>query len=253
MNAPDNMSVPYVSVRGVFVSGTDTDVGKTVVGAGIAGALKVRGIDVGVMKPVQTGVTPEERDAGIGDGAFLKRAAGVDDPLSLISPVCLKHPMAPLVASRIEGRSVDLLAVAAAFRELAKRHEYLVVEGAGGLAVPVKGRLLMVDLAVQLRLPVIIVARPGLGTINHTLMSVEFARLYGAKVLGIVINGYPEKPSEVERTNPGVISELGDVPIIGVVPYDPRLAVETGSPEMAAEVVGSCLDISALTGCHPGG
>lgn len=216
---------------GCFVTGTDTGVGKTAVAGGLAGALRRRGMDAGVMKPVQTGVTRAERAAGGGDGGFLLRAAGLSDPPDLVTPVCLEAPLAPSVAAEIEGTAVSFGMIDEAFWRLRGRHEFLVVEGAGGLAVPVTGRVLMADLALRFRLPVLVVARPGLGTINHTVLTVEFARARGLTVAGVVINGFPVgRDGVAERTNPVVIADLADVPVLGTIPHDPAVDVTGGRP-----------------------
>lgn len=228
---------------GCFVTGTDTGVGKTAVAAGLAGALRRRGIDVGVMKPVQTGITPAARDRGEGDGPFLARAAGVDDPPALVSPVCLAAPLAPSVAAALEGTAVDLAAVDDAFAALAALRDFLVVEGAGGLAVPVRGGFLMADLAARLGLPLLVVARPGLGTINHTVLTVEFARRRGLAVLGVVVNGYDAATAgPAERTNPGVIAALTGLPVLAVVPRVGDLDVEGGRPGGIVAAVDRALD-----------
>lgn len=228
---------------GCFVTGTDTGVGKTAVAAGLAAALRRRGVDAGVMKPVQTGVTPAERDAGRGDGAFLARVAGLDDPPDWVTPVCLEAPLAPSVAAALAGTEVDVEAIAAAHRRLAARHAFMVVEGAGGLAVPVAPGVLMADLAARFGLPLLIVARPGLGTVNHTVLTVAFARQRGLGVLGVVINGYDEAAGgPAERTNPGVIAALTGLPVLGLVPRDPRVDVEAGEPGGIVDAVDGHLD-----------
>lgn len=217
---------------GCFVTGTDTAVGKTVVTGGLAGALRRRGVDAGVMKPVQTGVTVAERDRGGGDGGFLMRAAGLGDPAgladppqladppNLVTPVCLEAPLAPSVAARLEGAAVDLDMVRRAYARLSARHPFMLVEGAGGLAVPIRGRYLMAHLASDLGLPLLVVARAGLGTINHTVLTVEFARACGLDVVGIVVNGYPATAAGLaERSNPAAIVELTGVPVLGVIPF----------------------------------
>lgn len=245
---------------GVFVTGTDTGVGKTAVAAGLAAGLRRRGVDAGVMKPVQTGFSPAERDVGRGDGAFLARVAGVDDPPALVTPVCLPAPLAPAVAAELVGAEVDLRAIRAAFRELRSRHAFLVVEGAGGLAVPIRSgaalaegcgsaprAVLMADLAALLGLPLLIVARPGLGTINHTLLTASFARARNLPVLGVVVSGYDEATAGLaERTNPRVIAELSGLPVLGVVPRVPRLDVEAGEPGGIAAAVEQGLDWDGL-------
>jgi dethiobiotin synthetase len=170
--------------RGFFVSGTDTGVGKTVVACALVRGLRARGLDVGAMKPVETGVGPE----GPLDAIALHEAAGGGDPLEDVCPQRFALPAAPTVAATAEGRAVDLAAVRAAHARLAARHDALVVEGAGGLLVPASDGLRMADLAGELDLPILLVARAALGTINHTLLSLEAIEARGLELAGVVIS-----------------------------------------------------------------
>ena len=200
----------------IFITGTDTGVGKTVVTAGIAAALRRRGVDVGVMKPVATGAV----DGVSEDALLLRKAAGVGDPSELINPVCLEPPLAPSVAARITGTRIDLRRVWSAYRTLSARHECMIVEGVGGLLVPILDRYPVARMAKRLGLPLVIVVRPTLGTINHTALTVHAARSFGLRVLGIVIN-HSEKLERgpAERTNPLALKTECRVPILGEVPF----------------------------------
>lgn len=214
---------PHHPPRGLFITGTGTGVGKTVVAGALAAALRLRGVDVGVMKPVETGAadTPAEDS----DASFLAAMAGVQDAPALVCPVRLREPAAPSVAAEMENTRIALDPILDAYQELARRHEFLIVEGAGGLAVPIRPGFMMADLARELSLPVLIVSHLGLGAINHTLQTDHYARSYELMVTGIVLNSTgPETGSTAEKTNPGVIAGLTISPVIGVVPYiaDPR-------------------------------
>lgn len=219
-------------IRGLFITGTDTGVGKTVVTAALAGALRRRGLDVGVMKPVQTGAVETAGGRVAPDARFLTAAAGIEDPAELVCPVLLREPLAPSVAAEREGSEVSLQAVLDAFTALQARHRWVLVEGAGGIAVPIRGGYLMADLARGLGLPVLIVARPSLGTINHTLLTVSFARAAGLQVLGVVIGNHPppERRSLAETTSPDVIAALAQVPVLGFVPEDASVDTDRGEP-----------------------
>ncbi|MFN3648302.1 MAG: dethiobiotin synthase [Armatimonadota bacterium] len=206
---------------GIFVTGTDTGVGKTVVTASLVAELRRRGHDAGAMKPVETGIDPAA-DPALRDAERLRRAAGAVDPPELVCPLTLREPLAPSVAARLEGREVELEPLFAAYRELRRRHDLLFVEGAGGLGVPLRDDYLMSDLARDLELPVLVVARPSLGTINHTLLTVRFARSAGLRVMGVVISGYPDDPDLAERTSPAEIERLAGTPILGIVPRFPQ-------------------------------
>ena len=227
-------------VRGVFVTGTDTGVGKTVIAGGFAASLASVGVDVGVMKPIATGGAELASTSTLDNGAtsagaadqrlvsddaiFLKHAARVEDSLELINPICLREPLTPSVASKLEDAPIDLKRVDAAFHQLRQRHEFMVVEGVGGLAAPIRDDVLVAHLAARFGFPLIIVARPTLGTINHTLLTVEFARSFNLEIHGIILNGLRRDMAGLaEKTNPAEISRLANLPILGVVPFDGRL------------------------------
>ncbi len=220
--------------RGVFVTGTDTGVGKTIVTAALAAALRLRGIDAGVMKPAQTGSTHSSPRVAVGDAAYLVAVSATDDPLALVCPSEFREPLAPAVAARLEGVPVPLDGIRGAFRELCKRHEIVIVEGAGGIAVPLADGYLMSDLARDLDLPVLVVARPSLGTINHTVLTVRFAQAVGLDVLGVVINNWPAEPGLAESTSPAEIERYACVPVLGYVAHDP--AVDTDTLSIGATV-----------------
>jgi dethiobiotin synthetase len=170
--------------RGVFVTGTDTGVGKTVIACGIARSLRHRGVDVGVMKPCETGVGPQ----GPLDALALRAAAGVDDPIEVVCPQMFALPAAPSVAAQVEGREVDLERIRLASKSLDARHDFVLVEGAGGWLVPITPDFAMADLAAELRFPVLVVARASLGTINHTLLTLESIARRGLPLAGVVVN-----------------------------------------------------------------
>ncbi len=214
-------------VQRIFVTGTDTGIGKTIVAAGLAAALRRRGIDAGVMKPVSCG----DRD----DARFLRRAAGVDDPLDLINPLHFRAPLAPSVAAALEKRPVDLRPVWAAYRRLSRSHERLILEGAGGLLVPIRERWTVAHLAKRLRLPLLIVTRPRLGTLNHTALTVLVARAFGLDVLGLVVNH--AAPGRADRRTWSALEAETGVPILAEVPFakDPDRAVRQRVFDVLAE------------------
>ena len=209
--------------QGIFITGTGTEIGKTVIAGGLAAALKQAGTDVGVMKPISTGDTADAR--------FLKHAAEVDDELSLINPIYLRHPLAPSVAARMENIEIDLSCVETAFAELQERYDFVIVEGVGGIAVPIRDDFLVVQLIQQFDLPILIVATAGLGTLNHTLLTVAFAQQFNIPIAGVVLNGLrSETAGLAEATNPVEIEKLTGIPVIGVVPYQKQL--DTPDPDV---------------------
>jgi len=232
-----------VSVPLLFVTATDTEVGKTAVASGLAALLRGRGRDVGVMKPFAAGCAESGGTLISADGACLARAAGVDDPHELICPIRLRHPLAPTVAAELEGRPIDLSLVWSAVDALAARHDRLIVEGIGGIMVPVTVDRYVADVAAELRAPLLIVARAGLGTINHSLLTVEYARSRGLNVAGVLLNSPAEAPAgPAERTNPSVIARRAGVPVFGPLGHCSGVSVETGElgelPAMLAGVEG---------------
>lgn len=201
--------------RGVFVVGTDTGVGKTLVSAGLAWALRRRGVDVGVMKPVESGVAGQAH----ADAQLLRRVAGVSDPLTDISPYRFGPPLAPLVAARRRRTRISLATILRRFQRLASRHEFVVVEGVGGLMVPLTETKTTLDLARILDLPLLLVIGNKLGAINHALLTTQVARLHGLRLLGGVINQAGRLQDEAARTNPNVLHELLKFPFWAVTPH----------------------------------
>lgn len=210
--------------KGIFITGTDTGVGKTVVVAALGFTLRYLGKKVAPMKPVQTGTLSE----GLMDIEFVQMVMDTDYPLEEVCPYRFPHPLAPSVAARLVEEEIDLEGIKSAFYKLASSHDTVIVEGAGGLLVPIRENYLMSDLAFDLEIPVIIVSRPGLGTLNHTLLTAQTAKAKGLKISGVVISGFPSEPSIAERTNPEMILSLAKVPILGILPFDPEVSVEEG-------------------------
>jgi len=204
--------------RGIFITGTDTGVGKTVVAAVLARLLCMRGVAVGVMKPVTSGCRAEDGRLVSDDALLLCQAAGVacsDD----VAPYLLREPVAPAEAARQDGVVIDFARIGAAFDRLAVAHDFVIVEGAGGLMVPLAGGLLVADLARQLGLPLLVVARPDLGTINHTVLTCFTAQQMGLKVAGVVINNFPESPGLAERSAAHHIGSLCGAAVLGIWPH----------------------------------
>lgn len=215
-----SLSLPHLpSFRGVFITGTDTDVGKTWVAAGLTAALKERGVRAVYFKPIQSGCPLEGERLIPTDALLAKEVAALTEPLEILTPIALQLPLAPGVAAAQAGVEVDPERIAAGVRDLSMRYEFLVVEGAGGLYVPLIGtHFLVLDLIRWLGLPLIVVAKSGLGTINHTVLTVKAAQAAALPVAGVIFNRWPEKPSLAAETNPAVIEALTGVSILGKVP-----------------------------------
>jgi dethiobiotin synthetase len=189
----------------IWITGTDTECGKTVATVALALALESLGADVGVMKPVASGLIKQDSTPISPDVRFYRAFLKDNDPLEDINPVGYNAPLAPSVAARLEHKTLDMAAIQHSFMRMKKRHDWLLVEGIGGVLVPLSDEIMAVDLASAMKLPAILVARAGLGTINHTLLSVEAMTKRQVPVLGIILNLASRHPDLAERTNPGEI------------------------------------------------
>jgi dethiobiotin synthetase len=196
-------------LTGVFVTGTGTEVGKTVVAAVLARTLAADGKRVSVFKPAVTGL---EED-GEADHQLLKRAAGSTQSEEEIAPYRYGPPASPHLAAAMAEEEVEPSRLLQAARAAADSADALVCEGVGGLLVPLAGPYLVRDLAVELGYPLVIAASPGLGTINHTLLTIGAARAGGLEVAAVVLTPWPEQPSEVERSNRETIAALGEIEV----------------------------------------
>jgi len=198
-------------VPGLFVTATDTGVGKTVVAAAILAALRARGDRVAAYKPVVTGTDEPADPDWPPDDVLLAEAAGMraED----VTPARYGPPVSPHLAAALAGRPLDPAALRATFAERAAGGDTIVVEGVGGLLVPLTPDYAVRDLARDLALPLVVVARPGLGTINHTLLTLEAARAAGLAVASVVIAPWPDEPSTMEDDNRATIARLGEVEV----------------------------------------
>ena len=216
---------------GVFVTGTGTEVGKTVIAAAIARTLANEGKRVAVFKPAVTGL--DER--GEADHQLLRRAANSNQSDDEIAPYRYGPPMSPHLAAGLAGEEIASARLQAGARAAAGNADALVCEGVGGLLVPLRTDYLVRDLAVDLGLPLVVAAPPGLGTINHTLLTIEAARAAGLEVAAVVLTPWPEAPSAVEESNRKTVAALGRVEVEALPPLDlaspsswPRLAPPPG-------------------------
>lgn len=206
--------------KGIFVTGTDTGVGKTLVAGGLAALFRENGIDAGVMKPVESGCRHQDGVLVREDALLLKEMSGCQDELDLINPYAFKNPLAPALAAELEGVEIRLDIIREAYSTLTSRHELVVVEGAGGMLVPITQDLFMADLVKSLGgLPLLIVTRALLGTINHTLLTLDYSRKEGMKVLGVVMNQTSPECGLAESLNEGALRRWAKTPFLGSVPF----------------------------------
>ena len=221
--------------KGIFVTGTDTGVGKTVVTAAIAWNLTQAGKRVALMKPIQTGTIV----SGPTDIEFVQKVLGADYSLDVSCPYMFSDPVAPLVASMLVGERIDIKKIKDSYSRLSSDNDFVIVEGAGGLLVPILEDYFMSDLALELDLPVLIVTRPNLGTLNHTFLTLESAKKRGLDVAGIVISNFPWDPGLPEQTNPELILSMTGDNILGVIPNDNSISVVNGD-------IGNIRDTASL-------
>jgi dethiobiotin synthetase len=202
-------------LRGLFVTGTDTGVGKTVVAASIVTTLRARGEPVRAFKPVVTGTDAPDPDWPA-DHELLAAAAGMDP--NRVTPFTFGPAVSPHLASELADRRIEPAELVAHARALG---EPLVAEGVGGLLVPLTLGYSVRDLAVDLALALVVAARPGLGTISHTLLTIEAARAVGLHVRCVVLTPWPDEPSVMELSNRATIEQLGGVPVHGLPAVTP--------------------------------
>lgn len=192
--------------RGLFITATDTGVGKTLIACGIARWLRSEGLRVGVMKPVSSG----DRN----DAKRLIAAAQIREDLDVVNPQHFRAPLAPSVAASLERRAVDMDRIYQAYWALHKRYDVLIVEGAGGVKVPLAESTYVMDLIAAFRLPALVVARAGLGTINHSLLTLDALDQAKIEVVGLLLNGGSGK-TLAEATNPDEIQDHTAFPVLG--------------------------------------
>lgn len=237
---PLELNLP--KANGLFITGTDTGVGKTLVAGAIARILHQAGYTVGVFKPVATGCKHHHEGLVSTDAEFLRYWSGCDFELSVINPVGFVTPASPVVCEEFERRYVDFAAIQTAYENICQASDFVIVEGIGGIRVPISGDVCVLDLAKAFALGVVIVARPYLGTINHTLLTIDAVRAAGLDVAGVVISGYEAASATfAEETGADVIAEYGDVAILSIVPQDEDSDVENCRlGDLAVEALTDC-------------
>ncbi len=212
--------------RGVLITGTDTGVGKTLVACGLAYALRDLGYRIGVMKPAETGC--EKRDGALFpmDAFYLQQASGRDQLLDRICPYRFSDPLAPGVAAQRNGAAIELSLLSRLYGEISHSYDVTIVEGAGGLLVPLNSRFTYADLARHLELPIVVVVGNRLGALNHCLLTLEHASCLGLKILGYILNDLEGRSSLAAQNNLPTLRELAQAPCIGEIPY-----IEQSTPQ----------------------
>ncbi|NBI28527.1 dethiobiotin synthase [Chengkuizengella marina] len=204
--------------KGIFITATDTGVGKTEVAAALAAFIKNsrKFENVQLWKPVQSGVTMGDPEA---DSYRLLHGSGLDQKEEDIATYTFYQPLAPWIAAEREGKKIDYMKLVSEGHKRRMNSDFLIVEGAGGLIVPITQDKTIANLVTELSLPILIVGRAGLGTVNHTCLTISYARKLGLEVKGVVLNGYEDEADPSIEENITMIENFTDVPVIGKLPW----------------------------------
>lgn len=200
-------------MSGIFITGTDTGIGKTYITLLLAKYFIGEGVDIGIMKPIASGSQKEN------DALYLKKKLQLKDPIQLINPVRLKLPLSPYAAAQETKSKIDLKLIFLAYKKLRSLHKMIFVEGVGGVLVPITKTYFVADMIKDFGLPTIIVSRAGLGTINHTLLTIEALKRRKINIYGIILNGFRGKELS-EKTNVKMIEELSGIRVIAQIPWE---------------------------------
>ncbi|MDK2799228.1 MAG: dethiobiotin synthetase [Clostridiales bacterium] len=232
--------------KGIFIVGTDTDVGKTVVSGGLMYLLLTQGYNACYFKPVLSGASIEKGQLIPGDTRFVKWISGLEEETHHITPYSFQTPVSPHLAARIENRSIDINAIQEKFEYLKSQYDYIVAEGSGGFAVPLNDKGYMLYHLIQaLNIGIIVVARAGLGTINHTILTVMAAQNMKIPVKGIMINGY-DASALCDNDNIKTIKRVTGLPVLGVIPKLENVYVEKLQTGNLKDVFRKEIDISSI-------
>jgi dethiobiotin synthetase len=235
--------------EGLFITGTDTGVGKTALAAALLATIREDGINAAPMKPVQTGCTERNGTLQAPDLDLCLRLAGLSPSppeYELMCPYRFAPACSPHLAAAEAGVAISRRSIRDAFAALRQRYPFVVAEGAGGVRVPISDRHSMLDLMTDLALPVVIASRPGLGTLNHTLLTLDAMRNAGCSVAGVVlVETEPTHWGAIETDNRRSIEAFGRVPVLGVLPYDDAWTSRAPSVRRAARSIWSALRASS--------
>lgn len=204
--------------KGIFITGTDTDVGKTIVTAGIMHILRSNGYNATYFKAALSGALEEKGNIIPGDTSFVSKVSKLNEDFNNITPYIYKRAVSPHLAAKLENNPIDINTIKEKYSHLKEKYDYIVAEGSGGIVCPLiddeNGIYLLEDLIKDLNMDVIIVTRAGLGTINHTVITIKYIQSIGINVKGIIVNGY--KDNVLCNDNIRMIKKLVDVPILGI-------------------------------------
>lgn len=227
-------------MRSLFVTGTDTDVGKTIVASGLCAALKRRKINVGVTKPFAAGTRQEHGFASSDAQTLANAAQTISDGESLINPQFFPIPASPYTASQECGIAPDVNGVIDAYSKLSEKHDIVIVEGMGGIMVPIRKNYYVADLAVDMRIDVLVVCSQRVGSVNHTVMTINACTERRINIAGIIINDSGNRGYEAATLRRDLESLTG-VKVLGVLGH-----LDDTSPDAVSVALESAMDIDAL-------
>lgn len=234
-------------MKTLFITGTDTGVGKTTVSAGLAAFLSLRKkMNVGVMKPFESGLSKNSKDLLPWDAICLREASDSTDDLDDIIPYTFEAPLAPEIAAKLEHVQIDIDIVDRIYKKITKKHDIVLIEGAGGVLVPIKKGFFYADLIERWSAPAIVVAKLGLGTINHTLLTCNYLESRGIKVVGVILNNNDGVSNLASQTNPEVLKRYLNVPLLGIFPYFKGLLKEGMDRELLADIFAKHIDTDKI-------
>lgn len=239
-------------MKGLFITATDTNVGKTMITGAIAAACKENGIKIGVFKPLASGGVFNETGALVSEDAnFLMKAANIGEEKRFeVNEVCLGPAMTPAVAAKITGKSIDMEKIALHIEERSKQYDLVLVEGVGGLAAPLWQDYCVSDFIKRLGLSALLVGDAGLGSINHTVLSAAYAKQHDIELQGIILNRWDDEADEVlNETNADYIERFTQLPIWGRMPIMKKISVEKNCTENLAQMAKQYLAIEKIINC----
>jgi dethiobiotin synthetase len=229
-------------MRGLFITATGTGVGKTTVAAGLVWALRRRKVNVGVMKPFATANRTFSKKYRSQDTATLAKAAGVEDPDSELNPFFYSVAASPLLASQLKREPPACIEkVLQVLENLAKKHDVMIVEGIGGIMVPLTINEFVADFAKRSGLPAIIVTTPVMGTLNHTLLTVMACKKFGINIRGIIVNKIPKKSGIAEQKAPEMIEQLTGIKVLGTLPFS-----KSANHAVIGKMIEKIVDLDSL-------
>jgi dethiobiotin synthetase len=209
----------FEKLEGIFITGTDTEIGKTTIACGLAWLLRRNGIRVGIMKPFAASSTMYSNRYKSHDTAALAKAADIEESDQLLNPVFFPIPASPYMAAEILHKTVDLGIVTKKFNILKKKYDFTVVEGIGGVMVPITAKISLLDVIRRMNLATIIVSSTKLGSINHTVLTINACKLKKIPIFGIIFNQMPKHPTIVQSMTPNYIEKLTGTKTVSIIPF----------------------------------